>query len=44
MKSASAGDVPKEPVKVETLLLKLSHKKRKETGAPVISVSSHLLL
>lgn len=33
------GDTPKEPVKVETLLLKICHKKRKDSANPVMSVS-----
>lgn len=38
-KPVPASDTPKEPVKVETLLLKICHKKRKDTSLPVMSVT-----
>ncbi|XP_034249349.1 polycomb protein suz12-A isoform X2 [Thrips palmi] len=38
-KPVPACEAPKEPVKVETLLLKICHKKRKDTTSPVMSVT-----
>ncbi|KZC09482.1 PREDICTED: polycomb protein suz12-B [Dufourea novaeangliae] len=33
------ADVPQDPVKVETLLLKICHKKRKDVSSPIMQVS-----
>ncbi|KAK3928736.1 Polycomb protein suz12 [Frankliniella fusca] len=38
-KKPATGDVPKEPVKVETLLLKICHKKRKDSITPIMTVT-----
>ncbi|XP_026274785.1 polycomb protein suz12-A isoform X1 [Frankliniella occidentalis] len=38
-KKPATGEVPREPVKVETLLLKICHKKRKDTTTPVMTVT-----
>jgi len=35
------GDASKEPVKVETKLLKICHKKRKYASTPVMTVSNY---
>lgn len=34
-----AAEAPQDPVKVETLLLKICHKKRKDVSSPIMQVS-----
>jgi polycomb protein SUZ12 len=36
-------DTHQEPVKVETLLLKICHKKRKDVSSPIMQVSMQAL-